>query len=79
MTLVQLQQFQAVCRCGSVTKAAKSLHLTQPTVSASIRELERALGVELFNRIDGLLHLTSEGSFFLEHAYALLVQVQDLY
>lgn len=78
MTLAQLQQFQAVCQQGGVTKAARALHLTQPTVSVTIRELEREFGVELFHRADHRLQLTGEGAFLLEQAADLLARAETL-
>lgn len=78
MTLIQLQQFQAVCQYHSVTKAARALHLTQPTVSASIRELEREFGLDLFHRVERRLHLTNEGVFFLERVTDLLERAESL-
>ena len=50
MKLHQLQYFHEVCRQHSITKAAEVLHISQPAVSASIRELEDEFGLMLFNR-----------------------------
>lgn len=49
-TLDQLRAFLAVARTGNVRKAAEELHLTQPAITARIKTLETALGVELFDR-----------------------------
>ena len=49
-TLDQLRAFLAVARTANVHRAAAELHLTQPAVTARIKTLETALGVELFDR-----------------------------
>ncbi len=56
-----LQYFAAVVRKGSVTAAAKSLHVTQPTVSEQIKQLEADLGEPLFRREGRSLVLTTAG------------------
>lgn len=50
VTLDQLQAFVTVARLGSFTRAAKTLHLSQPAVSTQIRNLEDVLGARLFDR-----------------------------
>lgn len=72
MTLVQLQYFQAVCRHKSVTAAAQALHVSQPSVSNSIRELEREYHITLFQRVNKELLLTAEGRQVLEQTGRLL-------
>lgn len=48
MTLNQLEYFCAVCRYHSITRAAESLFVSQPTISASIRNLEKEFHLRLF-------------------------------
>ena len=55
MKLYQLRYFTAVCRYGYVTKAAEELHVTQPSVSSAIKELEDEFSVNLFHRINNRL------------------------
>jgi LysR family carnitine catabolism transcriptional activator len=50
ITLDQLQAFVAIARLGSFTRAARTLHLSQPAVSTQIRNLEDVLGARLFDR-----------------------------
>jgi DNA-binding transcriptional LysR family regulator len=69
----QLEYFVAAGESGSVTRAAHGSHSSQPTVSAAIAKLERALGVQLFVRHHAQgLSLTPEGRRFLGEAKALL-------
>lgn len=56
-----LLYFWTVAKKGSVSKAAATLHVAQPTVSAQIRSLERSLGQRLFERQGRFLKLTTEG------------------
>jgi DNA-binding transcriptional LysR family regulator len=50
LTLDQLKAFVAIARLGSFTRAARTLHLSQPAVSTQIRNLEEVLGARLFDR-----------------------------
>jgi DNA-binding transcriptional LysR family regulator len=69
-----LRYFVAVAECGSVTAAATALHLTQPSVSRQLRDLERQLGLTLFARDEGRLRLSPAGAEFLPVAQRLLAQ-----
>jgi DNA-binding transcriptional LysR family regulator len=74
MNLHHLRYFLAVARTASFTQAAKALHVTQPTVSNGIAELERSLGTRLFHRDGRQVELTMEGRLLVSYA----VQVEDL-
>ena len=50
MNFQQCRYVQTIAETGSFSKAAKKLFLTQPNLSASIRDLEEELGVQLFER-----------------------------
>lgn len=68
MEIRVLRYFLAVAREGSVTRAARALHLTQPTLSRQIRELEEELGQTLFLRGGRELSLTREGLLLRQRA-----------
>src|SRR5262245_59270010 len=74
MNLQTLRYLLAISRTGSFTKAAGSMHVTQPTISSGIAELESELGVKLFHRIGRAVELTSEGRALVNYA----AQIQDL-
>jgi LysR family transcriptional activator of nhaA len=63
-----LRYFWAVAREGSVTSAAETMQVSQPTVSAQIRKLERSLGHALFDRGGRSLTLTPEGKVVFDYA-----------
>lgn len=66
MDLTQLEYFRVVARYENITRAAKDLYVSQPTLSQSIARLESSLGIELFDRVNGKLHLNDAGRMFLE-------------
>lgn len=68
MTIRHLKVFIKVCELGSISKAANELHITQPSVSQTIKELEDYYNVVLFNRVNKKLALTSEGKLLLQKA-----------
>jgi DNA-binding transcriptional LysR family regulator len=76
--LRQLRAFAAVHDAGSVSAAARTVHLTQPALSRRISELESALGVRLFDRTGGRLRLTSEGESLLVHSRNVLAEGESL-
>ncbi|HEY4938802.1 MAG TPA: LysR family transcriptional regulator, partial [Actinomycetota bacterium] len=61
MNLDQLQTLLLLARCGSFTRAAAELHLSQPAVSRHIQKLERELGVTLLTRRRGRVELSPAG------------------
>jgi LysR family transcriptional activator of nhaA len=63
-----LYYFWVVARAGSITAASRQLHLTQPTLSTQIKQLERALGAPLFSRTGRELVLTGVGQSVLRRA-----------
>ena len=72
MELRHLEYFVAVAEEASFTRAAARLHVTQPGVSAQVRQLERELGEDLFDRSGRAVRLTEVGEVVLGHARAAL-------
>jgi len=77
-TLRQLQYAVAVAESANFRRAAAKCHVSQPSLSAQVAELERALGVRLFERDRKQVMLTAAGRAVVEHARRLLVEVADL-
>lgn len=67
MTLLQLQYFEALARILHYTRAAEELHIAQPSLSYSINELEKELGVKLFEKENRKIRLTEYGERFLPY------------
>jgi DNA-binding transcriptional LysR family regulator len=76
-TLRQLRVFQAVARHSSFSRAAEELHLTQPAVSAQIRELEGHAGLPLFERVGRGIGLTAAGRELIGQSRAILQQFRE--
>ena len=72
MTLRQLETLYAIMRAGSITAAARNLHVTQPAVSAVLKHTEQQLQMKLFERIGGRLHPTPE-------ALSLLPDMEEIF
>lgn len=77
MELLQLQYFIAVARLEHVTEAARTLHVTQSSLSKTIQRLEEDLGVPLFDRIGRKLQLNEFGSRFLRRAERALFELEQ--
>lgn len=72
-----LQTFVEVARQKSVMKAAELLHVSQPAVTKTIRELEEVLGVAVFEREGRGIKITRYGEVFLRHAGAALTALRQ--
>ncbi len=77
VTLRQLKVFDTVARHLSFSRAAEELHLTQPAVSAQVKELEGHAGLALFERVGKKTYLTDAGATLLTYARAILAQLHD--
>jgi DNA-binding transcriptional LysR family regulator len=77
LNLHQLSVFRAVARHQSFTRAAEELFISQPAVSAHVRELERHYGIELFEPAGRGVRLTEAGRLLEEYADRLLGLVEE--
>ncbi|WP_161980729.1 LysR family transcriptional regulator [Streptococcus sp. S784/96/1] len=76
MDIRVLRYFLAIIKEGGITQAANSLHLTQPTISRQIKELEEELGKQLFIRHKkGQIELTQEGRLLQNRAEEIIAMV----
>ena len=71
MELRTLRYFIAVAQEGSLTNASKRLHITQPTLSRQLADLERELGRQLFLRTRDGVELTEYGTVLLDYAQSI--------
>ena len=78
MELRQLVSFYHVARLRSVSKAARTLELGQPTVTTHLRQLEDEFAITLFDRIKRPIQLTSEGSILFELVTPVVQAVDTL-
>lgn len=74
MTLTQLNYAIAVANANSMNEAAKTLFISQPSLSAAIRDLENEIGVELFRRTSRGISLTPDGEEFIGYARQVVEQ-----
>ena len=77
MELRVLKYFVAVAREESMTRAAEILHVTQPTLSKQIKDLEEELGKKLFARTNYSVKLTAEGEILYKRAMDILSLASD--
>ena len=73
-----LMYFWTMAREGSVSKAADKLHLSQPTISGQLRQLESAVGTKLYERVGRELRLTETGKLVFEYADEIFSTGQEL-
>ncbi|MES4905416.1 MULTISPECIES: LysR family transcriptional regulator [unclassified Streptomyces] len=78
MRIEQLEYIAAVTRIGSLRRAAEELHLSQPALSETVRNLERELGVDLLERKRSGAKISDEGRELLPHIMSVLDAVDRL-
>ncbi len=76
MDLRLLEYFLAVARVGNITKAAEQLHVTQPTISRQLTDLEEDLGVALLDRGRRQVTLTDAGVLFQQRAEEIITLME---
>lgn len=74
MTLLQLKYIVTIAACGTMSEAAKQLYMAQPSLTASVKELEHELGITIFSRTNKGVLLTAEGEEFLGYARQVIEQ-----
>ena len=77
MELHQLRYVVAVAETGNFTRAAERSHITQPSLSQQILNLESEVGHKLFHRLGRKAVLTEAGATFLERARRILFEVEN--
>jgi DNA-binding transcriptional LysR family regulator len=77
MNLNHLGIFHAVAQTGSMTLGAERLDISQPAVSKQVRELERALGIHLFDRIGRRVRLSQAGEILADYARRLFALARE--
>lgn len=78
MELHHLKYLVALAECGTVSKAATSLHISQPALTRSIQKLENELDCLLFDRINNRLVLNDSGKVVIKRARKILKQKEKM-
>lgn len=78
MTLQQLKYIVTVAETGTFSKAAKVLLLSQPSLTKSVKELEKEMGITIFDRTNKGISVSKEGETFLGYARQVLEQADLL-
>ena len=78
MTLQQIKYVIGIAETGSFNKAAEKLYVYQPSLTATIHDLEDELGIEIFNRTGRGVTLTNDGTEFLTSARQLYIDYQSV-
>ena len=78
MTLQQLKYIITIAETGSITTAAQRLFIAQPSLSKSVAELEKEMGITIFNRSNRGVYLSEDGTKFLSYARQIVEQAELL-
>ncbi len=78
MTLQQLKYIAAVAEKGTISEAAKSLYISQPSLTNAIKELEKEMNITIFGRTNKGVVVSKEGEVFLSYARQVLEQAELL-
>ena len=78
MTLQQLHYIITIAETGSLNKAAETLYVAQPSLTGSLKELEKELGFHIFSRNGRGVSLTNDGAQFMLYARQLYSQYENL-
>ena len=78
MTIQQLKYVIAIAECGSISMAAQRMFVAQSSVSKSVAELEKEMGITIFNRNNKGVYLSEDGTKFLSYARQVIEQTELL-
>ena len=78
MTIQQMHYAITISEMGSLNKASEVLYITQPSLTSSMQELEKELGIVIFNRGGKGVSLTNDGEEFIQHARQVVAQYERL-
>lgn len=78
IALHHFRLIDTISKEGTLTKAANTLNLTQSALSHQLKELEKELGIDVFNRNGKKLHLSEQGYRFLRSAEKILAEIKTL-
>lgn len=78
MTLQQLHYAITISETGSINKAAEILYAAQPSLTASMQDLEKELGITIFHRSYRVVFLTNDGMEFITYARQVYQQYKFL-
>lgn len=78
MDMTQLAYFTTIARYNSLTKAAATLHVTQPAMSAMLKKFEEELGVQLFDRTANRIQINAAGETALVYAERILRDAEQM-
>ncbi len=77
LDLAELEQLVAFSDCGTLSKVAEQFHISTPSITRSMQNLEESFGVALFNRSKNKIELNETGKFAVEHARRLLYETEQ--
>lgn len=78
MTLQQIHYIIGVSESGSFNKAAENLYISQPSLTAAIKEVEKEFNISIFNRTSKGISLTQDGKEFIQYARQVYAQYENL-
>ncbi len=78
MTLQQLKYIIGVSETGSINRAAEQLYVSQPSLTAAIKDVENEFNIVLFNRSSKGISLTNQGKEFVQYARQVYIQYDSL-
>ena len=78
MTIQQLRYVTMICKEGSINKASELLYVSQPSLTSAVQELEKELGITIFNRSGRGVTPTNDGLEFIRYAREIIAQYDNL-